>query len=67
MDFDMQRAYQCHEFYEIMKWSHGQYSHFALDDLLQTHNNSLNFDGSVKINFPQSLRLISGTSFQNLT
>ena len=41
--------------------------HFALDDFFQTHNNSLNFDGSVEIHFPKSLGLIPRTIFNNLT
>ena len=54
-------------FYKIMKSSHSQYGHFTLDDFFQTHNNSLNFDGSVKTHFSKSLGLISGTIFDKFT
>ena len=32
VDFDLQITYQSHYFDENMKWSHGHYEHFALDD-----------------------------------
>ena len=40
MDSDLQQAYQSHDFHENMKWAHGQYDHFALDDSPKTHDKS---------------------------
>jgi hypothetical protein len=36
-------------FYEHMKWSHGDYEHFTLDDSLQTHAKKSLFSRSVEI------------------
>ena len=51
MDFDMQNAYQSHDFHENLKWSHGQYAHFAPSGFFQTRDKSEVFDRSVEIQF----------------
>ena len=51
MDFDLQNARQSRYVYENLKWSHGQYEHFAQVGFLWTHNNSSVFDKRVDFQF----------------
>ena len=51
MDFDLQNTYQKHIVYENMKWSHGQYEHFAPVGFHWNPDRSLFFDKSVGIHF----------------
>ena len=66
MSFDLQITYQSHIFYENLKWSHGHYGHFALDDLIGNPDRRSVFDKSVEVHFSKSLGLISGTIFDGL-
>ena len=67
MDFDLQNTGQSHYFDENLKWSHGHYGHFALDDLTENLEKSLVFDKSVESDLFKSLGLIFGTIFNGLT
>ena len=61
MNSDMQNTGQSHSFYENLKWSHGQYKHFAPDDSWWNHKKRSVFDKSVEIHFFQK----SGTHFRD--
>ena len=67
MDSDLQNTGQSHYFDENLKWSHGHYGHFALDDLTGNPDKSSVFDKSVETHFSKSLGLSLGSIFDELT
>ena len=67
MDFDLQITYQCHYFYENLKWSHRHYGHFAPAGFTGNPDRSSVFDKSVATHFFKSLGLNLASIFDNLT
>ena len=59
IDFDLQNTYQSNILYENLKWSHGHYGYFALDDLTENPDRNSIFDKSVESEVFQK----SGTQF----